>query len=113
MRINKDIGTTIFAVCSTVVGFGIVVSTVKDVIDYNNSCIKNISTKIKEKDPERYLNILNNINDGKLQNSKPNWQKELYIMNDSLKIDSLCKKAYFDGARMVKDSIKAAAASLK
>ena len=50
MRINKDIGTTIFAVCSTVVGFGIVASTVKDVIDYNNSCIKNISTKIKEKD---------------------------------------------------------------
>lgn len=72
--------------------FGIVASTVKDIVDYNNSCIKNISTKIKEKDPERYLNILNNINDGKLQNSKPTWQKELDIMNDSLKIDSLCKK---------------------
>ena len=109
MRINKDTCANIFAVCATVVGFGIVASTVKDVIDYNNSCIKNISTKIKEKDPERYLNILNNINDGKLQNSKPNWQKELDIMNDSLKIDSLCKKAYFDGAQMVRDSIKTAA----
>lgn len=109
MRINKDTCANIFAVCATVVGLGVAAYTIRDGVEYDKTCIKNISGQIKEKDPERYFNIINKITDGKLQNTRPNWQKELDIMNDSLKIDSLCKKVYFDGAQMVRDSIKTAA----
>ena len=109
MRINKDTCTNILAGCVAAVGLFTAASVIRDSIEYDKKQIKDISAEIKEKDPERYFNIINKITDGKLQNTRPNWQKELDIMNDSLKIDSLCKKAYFDGAQMVRDSIKTAA----
>lgn len=34
-------------------------------------------------------------------------------MRDSLRVDSIIKKAYFEGAQMVRDSIKAAAKTVK
>ena len=43
-----------------------------------------------------------------MNNSTAKWMKEYNKMMDSLKIDSLTKKAYFEGAQMVRDSIKAA-----
>lgn len=33
------------------------------------------------------------------------WSKEYKEMNDSLKMDSIIQKAYFEGAQMVRDSI--------
>ena len=43
-----------------------------------------------------------------MKNSVANWKNEYNKMMDSLKIDSIAKKAYFDGAQMVRDSIKVA-----
>lgn len=36
------------------------------------------------------------------------WNEEIKNMNDSLRIDSIIKKAYFEGAQMVRDSIAGA-----
>ena len=81
-------------------------SAVRDVIEYDKKYINNVSKKKKEKDPSRYLKIVDNITAGKLHNTPKNWENELQLMRDSLRIDSLCKKAYFEGAQMVRDSIK-------
>lgn len=68
--------------------------------------IENTSREIRNKDINRYNKIVNNILSGSMQNNSEVWNKELTNMKDSLRIDSLCKKAYFDGAQMVRDSIK-------
>ena len=58
-------------------------------------------TEIREKDSVRYNRL---INDGKWHNGKY-WELEAKKMNDSIKTDSLIKKAYFEGMQAVRDSI--------
>lgn len=113
MKINKTIfDNTIMGLCAagSLCAIG---STIKNSVEQDKKVITNISQEIKEKDPNRYLKITGNIASGKFKNQPQNWQKELELMNDSLKIDSLCKKAYFDGAQMVRDSIKNASKVIK
>lgn len=73
-----------------------------------NTQIKQYSSEIANKDINRFNRINNAITHGEMKNSTANWMKEYNKMMDSLKIDSLTKKAYFEGAQMVRDSIKAA-----
>ena len=70
--------------------------------------IKQYSSEIANKDINRFNRINNAITHGEINNSTAKWMKEYNKMMDSLKIDSLTKKAYFEGAQMVRDSIKAA-----
>lgn len=65
-----------------------------------------ISEKIANKDINRYNAINQNIENGKMRNTYANWLEEYNRMQDSLKIDSIAKKAYHEGAQMVRDSIK-------
>ncbi len=55
------------------------------------------------KDPARYERLTTKTVSGDL-----NWSKEAIQMNDSLKMDSIIQKAYFEGAQMVRDSIAGA-----
>lgn len=75
--------------------------------------ISEFSQKIAQKDINRYNKLTKKIAQGKVENNTANWMKEYNKMQDSLKIDSLVKKAYHDGAQMVRDSIKAATKILK
>ena len=58
-------------------------------------------TEIREKDTARYNKL---INDKKWHNGEY-WELEAKKMNDSIKTDSLIKKAYFEGMQAVRDSI--------
>ena len=70
----------------------------------NRKDINNLNKEIQMKDSARYNNIV-----------KANKSNNIYFlreqtkkMNDSLKFDSISKKAYFEGAQMVRDSLKKA-----
>ena len=71
----------------------------------NYRSVGDIQKEIKLKDPKRYNSLINNS-----ISSKPidfeDWRYEERLMNESIKIDSLVKRAYFEGAQMVRDSIK-------
>ena len=69
----------------------------------NFRCIDDIQKEIKEQDPKRYDSLINNNFYG---HSYEDWAYEERLMNESLKVDSLVKKAYFEGAQMVRDSLK-------
>ena len=71
--------------------------------DKNYRCLDDIKKEIKLKDPKRYDSLMH---DGVYRGSYLNWQYEVNKMNDSIKTDSLMKRAYFEGAQMVRDSIK-------
>lgn len=71
--------------------------------------INRLNQEIQMKDSVRYSNI-----------QKANKTKDVYFleaqakrMNDSLIADSALKKAYFEGAQMVRDSIKKASKVIK
>ena len=64
--------------------------------------IFDVKNEILQKDPARYDSLIKT----KQGCSYEIWNYERRIMNDSLKTDSLVKKAYFEGAQMVRDSIK-------
>ena len=70
---------------------------------YNRDAVKKAKTEIKAKDPQRFARLEKRDNDGLM--TKFAWNHELKEMNDSLKLDSLYKKAYFEGAQMVRDSL--------
>jgi len=59
---------------------------------------------VKKNAPDKYMNLLEKESKGQTIR----WNKAVENVKDSLRIDSLCKKAYFDGAQMVRDSIKQA-----
>lgn len=63
--------------------------------------VKSYNLPVKE-----YEALEQNISNkgGSLTNKALGWQKAL----DSLKMDAACKKAYMEGAQMVRDSIKTA-----
>lgn len=69
-------------------------------INYDKD-VKNAKAEIKAKDPQRFERLI--MKSDKM--SKFAWQSELNSMNDSLRLDSVAKKAYFEGAQMVRDSI--------
>ena len=72
-------------------------------IDYDKNVMKKSKNEIKAKDPQRYAMLEKRAEDGNM--SKFRWKEECIKMNDSLRIDSVYKKAYFEGAQMVRDSI--------
>lgn len=58
---------------------------------------------VRKHNPDRYIQILEDGND-----CTKAWQKAAKEVKDSLRVDSLCRKAYFEGAQMVRDSINSA-----
>ncbi len=74
----------------------------------NATTINTAKAYLKEKvEPHRYLQMVHeNL-------TVLDWRKEVKAVQDSLKVDSMCKKAYWEGAQMVRDSIKTAAKSVK
>lgn len=101
MKIGKIIGYPAMALLVTYC----VGSTYNDMRKAEQNFIANASKEIHTKDINRYNKILNNVLSGSTQNNSEMWNRELTVMRDSLRVDSLCKKAYFDGAQMVRDSI--------
>lgn len=64
---------------------------------------------VQAKDAQRYQNLKEKIaSTAGMRDSYPTWLKEYNAMQDSLRIDSVARKAYLEGANMVRDSIKKA-----
>ena len=68
----------------------------------NHKGVSNLKLEIAQKDPKRYDSLMH---DGVSRLSYIDWQYEVNKMNDSLRMDSMMKRAYFEGAQMVRDSI--------
>ena len=62
-----------------------------------------LKQEILQKDRKRYDSLMN---DGIHRYSFADWQYEVNKVNDSLKADSMIKRAYFEGAQMVRDSLE-------
>ncbi|MCM1003321.1 MAG: hypothetical protein NC408_03150 [Candidatus Gastranaerophilales bacterium] len=62
--------------------------------------------EVQIKDPARYERLVpaDTVHDF-FRNDGVFWSQEAKEMNDSLKMDSIIQKAYFEGAQMVRDSI--------
>ena len=67
--------------------------------------INDIKTKVASKDSLRYKRVEKETNGYDNVTKRRVWEKELSDMNDSLRVDSIVKQAYFEGAQMVRDSI--------
>lgn len=65
-----------------------------------------IQKEMYAKDPERYYKTLEHNKAIGMPHHPFAWNKAYDRMQDSLKMDSIIKKAYFEGAQMVRDSIK-------
>ena len=93
MNINtKYINAIIFPISAALLGYS-TCTAVKDAKNYKG--VNELKSEIQQKDPKRYDSLLH---DGV--------SHEVNRMNDSLKIDSVAKRAYFEGAQKVRDSIK-------
>ena len=64
--------------------------------------VDDLKTEIAQKSPKLYDSLMN---DGVQRHSFADWQYEVNRMNDSIRTDSLVKRAYFEGAQMVRDSL--------
>lgn len=71
--------------------------------------INNLNKEIQMKDSARYNNL---VKAGKTKDINF-LEVQAKRMNDSLKIDSIAKKAYFEGAQMMKDSLQKASKVVK
>ena len=101
MNINaKYINAIIFPISAALLGYS-TCTAVKDAKNYKG--VEELKSEIQQKDPKRYDSLLH---DGVRRHSFIDWQYEVNRMNDSLKIDSIAKRAYFEGAQKVRDSIK-------
>lgn len=69
----------------------------------NYTGVDDLKIEIARKDPKRYDSLMH---DGKPRHSFIDWQYEVDKMNDSLRTDSMIKRAYFEGEQRVRDSIK-------
>lgn len=56
---------------------------------------------LKNNANDKYIRLLEKGQDIDLKT----WENAVREVQDSLRVDSLCKKAYFEGAQMVRDSI--------
>ena len=65
--------------------------------------IDDIKKEIKEKDPKRYDSLINN---NFYSLSYKDWAYEERLMNESLRAESLIHRAYFEGEKMIRDSIQ-------
>jgi len=72
---------------------------------YENNIISDIKSEVLSKDSLRYKRIEKNTKNLDIITRKKIWAKELADINDSIKIESTAKKAYFEGGQMVKDSV--------
>ncbi len=70
-----------------------------------NHITDNIKSEVLSKDSLRYKRVEKETEKLGYATKKQIWIKELADMNDSIKFDSIAKKAYFEGAQMVRDSI--------
>lgn len=75
-------------------------------VNYQIDTEQKAKKEIQIKDPARYERLVeaDTIHD-LLRNDGVIWTKEAKEMNDSLRMDSIIQKAYFEGAQMVRDSI--------
>lgn len=65
---------------------------------------------IQKRDVSRYQSLKEKIaSTSGMSDSYSVWLKEYNAMQDSIKLDSIAQKAYWEGANMVRDSIKNAA----
>lgn len=75
----------------------------------SRSCEEKIVNDMRQEiyvnDSLRYKRIDANTRNMNCFSQKPIWARELRNMKDSIKLDSVAKKAYFEGAQMVRDSI--------
>ena len=76
-------------------------NTAKDARNYKG--VNDLKTEIAKKAPRLYDSLMN---DGVSRASYHDWQYEVNRMNDSIKADSMIQRAYFEGAQMVRDSLK-------
>lgn len=101
MRVDsKYINAILFPAALTCVCYA-AYKTVQDVDKYKS--VDDLKLEIAQKDPYRYDSLMR---DGVQRRSYVDWQYEVNKMNDSIRTESLAKRAYFEGAQMVKDSIK-------
>lgn len=91
-----------FVLCTTAIGLVSysMYTSVKDAKKYKG--INDLKIEIAQKDLKRYDSL---IHDGISRLSYRDWQYEVNKMNDSIRTDSMVKRAYFEGAQMVRDSI--------
>lgn len=73
----------------------------KDAEKYKD--VEDLKMEILSKSPKLYDSLKN---DNVTRISYKDWQYEVDKMNASMKAEGLAKKAYFEGAQMVRDSIK-------
>lgn len=92
---------TVWGPTSLLIGLGYPVA-----VQYQKNIDQEAKKEIQIKDPARYERLVkaDTVHDF-LRNDGVFWSQEAKEMNDSLKMDSIIQKAYFEGAQMVRDSI--------
>lgn len=71
----------------------------------DNQIIKELKSEVCSKDSVRYKEIEKRSEARGFFAEKALWIQENKAIDDSLKMDSIAKKSYFEGAQMVRDSI--------
>ena len=71
----------------------------------SHAVVNDIKNEVLLKDSLRYKRVENETKNYDYIVQKKIWTIELSNMNDSLRVDSIAKRAYFEGAQMVRDSI--------
>ena len=70
-----------------------------------NHITNGIKSEVLARDSLRYKRVEKETENSGYATKKHIWIRELADMNDSIKFDSVAKKAYFEGAQMVRDSV--------
>ena len=101
MNVNlKYVNAILFPISLALLGYSTCTS-IKDAQKYKD--VDDLKTEISQKAPNLYDSLKN---DNVLRASYQDWQYEVDRMNDSIKTDSMIQRAYFEGAQMVRDSLK-------
>ena len=101
--INKNIrnilGVSMLGICT----WGIVKSR-----SIANQEIQIYKTEIKKHNPQKFESLLNNEKEKVPTTRVEYWRSAYESMQDSIKKEGIIRKAYFEGAQMVRDSINRA-----
>ena len=62
--------------------------------------IQNAKNIVRKHNPDKYIQTLEN------SDCLKGWQKAAKEVQDSLRLDSLCQKSYFESSQRINDSIK-------
>lgn len=101
MKINaKYIKAIVYPASFAILGYS-AYANIKDSKNYKS--VDDLKKEIAQKDPKRYDSLMS---DGVSRYSYKEWLHEAQKVNDSLKTESKIRRAYFEGAQMVRDSIK-------